>query len=133
MTEQELQVKERKEAQQAGESTKPQRTFVPPVDIYETEEAVTVIAEMPGVAKEKVEIDLHEGVLTIKGWMNTEPADGRRLLLREYEAGNFTRRFTLAETLEQEKITATMVNGILTVKLPKSEPPKPRRIEVKIG
>lgn len=134
MTEKELTVKERQEVQHPGEPTKPERSFVPAVDIFETDQAVTVFAEMPGVCKECVDIALDDGVLTIKGWLpDQEAKSGEKILLQEYESGSFIRRFMVSESIDQDKIAASMTDGMLTVKLPKVEPAKPRRIEVKAG
>jgi len=133
MAEKELQVKEKQEVQQVGESTRPMRSFVPAVDIYETDEMVRLIAEMPGVCKECVDIGLDDGVLTIKGWTKAEEQQAAQetVLLREFEAGNYMRRFTVAESIDQEKIQAMMADGILTLTLPKTEYAKPRKIEIK--
>ena len=133
MTDKELQVKQRQEVQQAGESTKTERQYVPEVDIFESSDAVTVKAEMPGVPKDGVRIGLEEGTLTIEGSMTGEVGSGETMLLREFEAGHYLRRFTMAETIDQDKIEATMTNGILTVVLPKREQAKPRQIDVKAG
>ena len=131
MTEKAMQVREKQEVQQAGEPTKPERNFVPAVDISETDEAVTVLADMPGVAKEGVEISLEEDTLTIKGIRSANGNKNERVLLREFETGNYLRRFTIAEIIDQTKIEAAMADGVLTLKLPKVEPAKPKKIAVK--
>ena len=131
MTEKEIKVQEKAEAEQKGEPTKPMKQFVPAVDIYETVETVTLLADMPGVSKEGVDIKLEEGVLTLKGIAADHGAKGTRELLREYEVGNFIRRFTISEAIDQEKINASISNGVLKVMLPKVKPPQPRKIEVR--
>ncbi|OIP45808.1 MAG: heat-shock protein Hsp20 [Deltaproteobacteria bacterium CG_4_10_14_3_um_filter_60_8] len=133
MTDKELQVKQRQEVRQTGESTKPERQYVPAVDIFESSDAVTVRAEMPGVPKGGVRIGLEEGTLTIEGARADAAGSAETFLLREFETGHYLRRFTMAETIDQDKIEATMTNGILTVVLPKREQAKPRQIEVKAG
>ena len=133
MSEHELQVQENKEVQHSGETTKPEKYFVPAVDIYETEDEVTVVAEMPGVSNDGVDVSLEDDVLTIKGSRAPEDAGDRRVLLQEYESGNYLRRFTVAESIDQDKIRATMADGLLTVVLPKAAPAKPRKIEVQMG
>jgi len=133
MTAQELQVRAKQEVQTSGETTKPEKYFVPAVDIFETPQEVTVIAEMPGVGSSGVEVSLEDSVLTIKGTRPQEVVEGGNPLLQEYETGHYLRRFTVAETIDQEKIRASMRDGILTVVLPKTEPAKPRKIEVTIG
>lgn len=132
MSDKQLQVQPKHEVRQGGESTKVEKQFVPAVDIYETEKTVVVVAEMPGVSKSGIEVSLEEGILTMTG----ERGDGAEMgtpLLREYETGRYVRRFTVSEAIDQEKIKATMANGMLTMVLPKVPPASPRRIEVKGG
>ena len=132
MREQELKVQHKQEVAQAGEATKPGKYFVPAVDIFETDQEVTVIAEMPGVTASGIEVTLEDDVLTIKGRKEAEEHPSARVLLQEYEPGNYQRRFTVAETIDQDKIKASLNNGLLKVVLPKTEPVKPRKIEVRI-
>ena len=131
MTEKEMQIQRKQEVQQAGEPTKPEKQYVPAVDIFETAEAVNVLAEMPGVAREGVEIELENETLTIRGVMAPCGCEGETVLLREFASGSYLRKFTVAETIDQEKIQATMADGVLTLVLPKIAPAKPRRIEVR--
>lgn len=131
MTDKELKVHKKQEVQQSGEPTKPEKLFVPAVDIFETKEAVTVMAEMPGVPKDGVDVQLDEGKLTITGSRLCDICDKEAVLLKEYETGDYFRQFAVSETIDQEKIQATMANGILTLVLPKIAPAKPRKIEVR--
>ena len=133
MSEHELQVQEKQVVRQDSEETKPIKYFVPAVDIFETDDQVTVIAEMPGVTSEGVDISLEDDVLTIRGQRREDLPEEGRVLLREYETGSYLRKFTVAETIDQDKIRATMAGGLLKVELPKAEPAKPRRIEVQAG
>ncbi|WP_457574360.1 Hsp20/alpha crystallin family protein [Desulfolithobacter sp.] len=133
MGENELTIKQKQEVQHTGETTKPEKYFVPAVDIYETDKDVTVIAEMPGVPKDGVDISLEDDVLTIKGTKEPENMGNVRILLQEYETGHYLRRFTVAETIDQDKIEASMSDGLLKVVLPKTAPAQPRKIEVKVG
>ena len=133
MTEKEMQLKQKQEVQQVGEATKPEKYYVPAVDIYETKEAVTVLAEMPGVSKEGVEVDLEDDTLIIRGKMGPQDFGGETILLQEFETGNYLRKFTVAETIDQDKIDARMADGLLTFVLPKVAPASPRKIEVQNG
>ncbi len=128
----ELQVQQKQPVQQNGESTKPIKYFTPAVDIFETEDRVTIIAEMPGVNNKGVDISLEDGVLIIRGHRNQDE-EGGRVLLSEYDDGAYLRKFTLAETIDQEKIKASMSAGMLTLDLPKEEPARPKKIEVVAG
>lgn len=133
MSEQELQVQEKQMVQQENEATKPEKYFIPAVDIFEDEEKVTVVAEMPGVKNTGVDVALEDDVLTIRGQRQEDTPEEGRLLLQEYESGSYLRRFTVAETIDQDNIRAVMTNGLLKVELPKAAPAKPRKIEVQPG
>ncbi len=107
------------------------RYIVPPVDIYENEDALVVVADLPGVKKEDLHINVENDVLTIDG----HPSNGHEgeLIRGEFELLNFYRQFTLSDKVDQDKIEATLARGVLTLKLPKAEKAKPRQIEVKIN
>ena len=134
MTEKELQTQQKREVQQNAEPTKPMKQFIPTVDIYEDENSVTLLAEMPGVSKNGVEIKLDDGNLFIEGVMQSDQEmTGKTVLLQEYEVGNFVRKFSVSETIDQDKIEAVMANGILKLVLPKIKPAEPKKIEIKAG
>ena len=114
------------------ESTKTEKYFSPLVDIFETPEAVIVIADIPGVTQENAEISLDDNLLTIHGKMNDTQPEGR-VILEEYESGHYLRKFTVAETIDREKIEASLAGGVLKVVLPKQVPVQPKKIEVKMG
>ena len=101
------------------------RYMVPPVDIYETENALAVIVDLPGVRKEDVEIRVDQDILTIKGNVKYEPP--KDLIRREFGLLNFYRQFQLSNEVNQEKISAESKNGVLTITLPKVEKAKPRQ------
>ncbi len=130
MTEHKLTVHQKQEVQHKGETTKPEKYFIPAVDIYETDKDVTVVAEMPGVAAAGIDVTLEDDVLTIQGCKTEGDPGAGKILLQEYETGNYQRRFTVGEAIDQDKIKATMEDGMLKVVLPKTEPARPRRIEV---
>lgn len=132
MTAQELKVQEKKAVQSNGETTKPDTYFAPHVDIFETEQEVVVMADVPGATAEGVDLALEENILTIQAQRVPVKHQGR-VVLEEYETGHYLRRFTLAETIDQERIEASLVNGVLKVRLPKLGPSQPKKIEVKIG
>ena len=103
--------------------------YRPRVDIYETENELTLIADLPGVDSDGLDIDLRDDVLTIVGKVAPEEGD-HHYLLREYGVGNFYRQFTMSEVIDQEKITAQLTDGVLSLKLPKVEKAKPRKITI---
>jgi HSP20 family protein len=126
----EIAVREKEQiAPAAGEPIREGVYYTPAVDIYETDEAITVVADLPGVRKEDLEIDLKEGVLTVTG--HVTPPEGRlRPVYREYGVGGYTRRFTLGDKVDQQGIAARLVAGVLELELPKAERLKPRKIAV---
>lgn len=126
----ELQAKEKKEVQSHAEQTKPGPTFTPAVDIFETETSLTVLADLPGVKSENLDIDLHDDVLTIIGNVVPEKTDDETPLLNEYETGQYIRKFNLSEVIDQTKIKAELTDGVLRLNLPKVEKAQPRKITV---
>jgi HSP20 family molecular chaperone IbpA len=100
----------------------------PAVDIFETDEGLTLIADLPGVAKEDLHVDIEQGLLTVqakaKSYLKGEP------IQREFLPGNFYRQFQLSDVVDAEKIAAEMKNGVLTLQLPKSAAAKLRHIEI---
>jgi HSP20 family protein len=131
MVEKELQPKEKETAPVKSETTRPGKVFLPPVDIYETQEAIVVLADMPGVPADKVTIDVKESQLTISGEIVMPQGAQEQLLVREYDTGNFLREFTLGQLVDQSRIEAGMKDGVLRLTLPKVEKAKPRKIEIK--
>jgi HSP20 family protein len=130
MTEQELTTKEKAVA--SGERTRPERYFVPDVDIRETDDALWLYADMPGVAGDGVRVDLHGDVLQVDGTVSARDYEGLTPVYTEYNVGNWVRRFTLADThrLDASRVSARLANGVLEVRLPKAEREKARRIPV---
>ena len=116
----------------SGETTWEGTFFTPTVDIYSNDSAITLLADMPGVAPDDLDIDLRKGVLTLLGKVRELPV-GHRPLQQEYEMGGYRRRFELSDDIDAEKIEATMKDGVLHLLLPKAEKAMPRKIEVKIG
>jgi HSP20 family protein len=130
MAEQELQPKEKETAPVKSEATRPGKVFLPPVDIYETAEAIVVLADMPGVPADKVSIDVKDGQLAILGEITPPLGNQEHLVVQEYDTGNFSREFTLGQLVDQNRIEAAMKDGVLRLTLPKVEKAKPRKIEI---
>jgi len=105
--------------------------IAPPVDIFETEDALTVVADLPGVGKDDVDIRVEDGVLTIKGKANYTAS--ANMLREEFGLSGYFRQFKLSDEVDQDKISAATKNGVLIVTLPKAEKSKPRRIKVNLG
>ena len=122
----ELQVKEKQEVTSPAEQTRPGVVFTPNVDIFEDDQQITLLADMPGVTPGDVSIDLNDNVLSISG--EVKPFD-----LIEFEIGRYYRQFTLSEVIDQSKIEAKHENGVLRLALPKAEKAIPRQITVTAG
>ena len=130
MAQQELQVQQKREIEKKQESTIPSRVFLPVTDIFETEQALTVVLEMPGVSKDSAEIGIESDILTITGRIDFSKYEGLQPLYTEYNIGHYSRSFQISSKIEQEGITAELTNGVMTLVLPKAEKAKPRRISV---
>jgi HSP20 family molecular chaperone IbpA len=127
----EMQVSQKQEVSTTAEQTRTGTVFTPAVDIFEADDAITVLADMPGVAPDSLDIDLRDSVLTLTGEVKDPENERESALLREYGVGSFYRQFKLGNAIDQEKIDAKLTDGVLRLKLPKAEASKPRRIEVK--
>src|SRR5690606_27277348 len=102
----------------------------PSADIYETEDHVVLVVDMPGVAAEDVDLTLERQVLTIRGRIRHDRPEGYRPIYEEYGEGDYERAFTISEEIDRDRLEARCANGVLTLKLPKAETAKPRRIAV---
>lgn len=105
------------------------RVLIPAVDIFESEDTLTLLADMPGVDKEGLDINLEKGVLTISGTVNMESRG--KSLLREFSSANYYRQFRLSEQIDADKSSAELKNGVLTLMIPKAESAKPKKIAIK--
>jgi HSP20 family protein len=130
MSPQELQVQQKRELGNKQEQTVPTRTYVPTADIFETEAALTVSLEMPGVDKGAVDVNIEDGVLTVEGRLDFSKYEGMQPVYTEYNVGNYRRSFSLSKKIDQAKISAEMSDGVLTLVLPKAEETMPRRIAI---
>ena len=113
------------------EQTRPGPVYSPAVDIFENDDRISVLADMPGVKAQDLKIDLRENVLTLSGHVGAPESANEAHVLREYETGTFFRQFTLSEVIDQGKIDAKLTDGVLRLELPKLERAKPRQITVK--
>jgi HSP20 family protein len=115
------------------EETRSQERYVtPPVDIYENGDGLVVKADLPGVAKENLDVRVENGLLTIQ----TNPAHNTgngAPIYREYELIKFFRQFELSDKVDQQKISADLKHGVLTLKLPRAEEAKPKKIDVRVA
>jgi HSP20 family protein len=128
---QELQVQQKRELEKKEETTIPARIFLPTADIYETEDALRVILEMPGVEKNNVDVRVDDGVLHVEGRLDFSKYQNLQPLYTEYNIGHYARSFRLSSKIDQNKIGAELRDGVLSLTLAKVEEAKPRTIQVK--
>lgn len=126
----EIKVREKQELSSPAEQTRPGLVFTPAVDIFENDKEIVLLADMPGVQANALNIDLRDNTLTLVG--EVEPFEGANEedVLIEYEVGKYYRQFTLSEVIDQAKIDAKLTDGVLRLCLPKIEKAAPRTISV---
>ncbi|MFC1883779.1 Hsp20/alpha crystallin family protein [Thermodesulfobacteriota bacterium] len=126
-----IQAKEKSEVTTLAEQMKPGPVYTPTVDIYETENDIIVLADMPGVKSKDLNIDLKENTLTLDGDVKHQETEQEEYLIREYQTGRYFRQFSVSEQIDQAKINAELKDGVLKLTLPKTEKAAPRKIQVK--
>src|SRR5579862_679619 len=124
---QELAVREKQELAQQEEKTTPGRYYVPAADIFETDDALTLLLEMPGVAKDSIDVQVENDVLRVEGKIDCSAYKDADPVYTEYNIGHYARGFTLSGKIDREAITAAVENGVLTLTLPKLKEAMPRR------
>jgi HSP20 family molecular chaperone IbpA len=129
----ELKVREKQEVTSQAEQTKPGLVFTPSVDIFENEKQIVLLADMPGVKAQDLNIDLRDNTLTLDGAVVPIETEGEENVLIEYGVGRYYRQFSLSEMIDQNKIDAQLTDGVLRLTLPKVEKAEPRTITVQAG
>jgi HSP20 family protein len=125
-----LEVQEKKELVTKDEKTVPARYYVPLTDITETEDALTVVMEIPGVEKQSVDVNIENDVLRVGARIDYGKYEGLEPLYTEYNVGHFSRSFTLSNKIDQQQISAELDSGVLTLTLKKAKEALPRRIAI---
>jgi len=123
-------VKTPPQEEQNVELTRTGQVFRPLVDILENREELCILADMPGVDTQQIDVKFEDGSLTIHGRVKPRQAEDANFLLREYGVGDLYRVFQVSEAIDAAKIRAEYTDGVLTLHLPKVEAVKPRKIEV---
>ena len=128
-TSQELSVREKKELE-GSEKTVPGRYYIPSTDVYETNDGLTLVMEMPGVDKDSVDVSLENDILRVDGRIDFARYRDAEPVYTEYNVGHFTRSFSLSDRVDRDGIAAKLNDGVLTLTLPKSAAARPRRISI---
>jgi HSP20 family protein len=127
---QELEVRPKKELTTKEEKTVPARYYVPQTDIYENDEALTLVMEVPGVARNDMVVNLENDTLSVEARIDFGKYEGLEPLYTEYNVGHFARAFTLSSKIDQQAISAELNDGVLTLTLKKVKEAQPRRIQI---
>ena len=127
---QDLALRQKQEVATKEERTVPGRYYAPVTDIYETDNGLMIVMEVPGVTKERVTVDLQGDVLRIEGQIDFSQYKGMEPVYTEYNIGHFVRTFSLPSKTDREKIAAQLEDGVLTLTLPKVLEAQPRRIAI---
>ena len=119
--------------QQGGEPTRSRRTFRPPVDIYETENGLMLVADVPGATAEGMTVTLERRALSVHAGVEDDSPEGHSLVYQEYEVGDFECQFTLAGDFDADRIEASLTNGVLRLLVPKAAQAQARTIQINAG
>jgi HSP20 family molecular chaperone IbpA len=130
MSSQALEVQEKKELVAKGEKTVPARYYVPSTDIYETDDALIVVMEVPGVDRRDIDIKVENDELRVEAHIDFSKYEGMEPLYTEYNVGHFARAFSLSHMIDQQNIGAALSDGVLTLTLKKVQQARPRQIEI---
>lgn len=125
-----LEVQEKKELLTKEEKTVPARYYVPPTDIFETDDALTVVMELPGVEKQAIDVSVENDVLRVDARIDFAKYEGFEPLYTEYNVGHFARSFTLSNKIDRQQISAQLDDGVLTLILKKAKEALPRQITI---
>jgi len=129
MTAQEIVKRQETTPSQREETRTLGRVMTPAVDIFESEDKITLVADMPGVNNDGLDISLEKGILTLNAEVSIESRG--KALLREFSGANYYRQFKISEHIDADKTTAELKNGVLTLDIPKAESAKPKKIEIR--
>jgi len=134
MTDQEkaLQVEKEEAALQEGaEWARDRHIFIPRADIYETDDRIVVVVDLPGAIEDQIDVSVEKDLLTIKAFVDMEEPEGYSLSLAEYEVGDYQRSFKLTDEIDRDKIEATYKEGVLHLYMAKAEQMKAKKIAIK--
>ena len=126
----ELETPMKKELSTKEEKTKPGKFYMPDTDIYETDEALVVVMDMPGVEKKNIDIKVEKNVLSVEGQIDFAKYENLKPVYTEYNVGHFSRSFSISQDIDSAAISANVEDGVLTLRLPRVKEAAPRRIEV---
>lgn len=109
-----------------------EKQYLPAVDAYETVDELVLVADMPGVTPESLEVTVEEGVLTLLGRVTAPAIEGERLIQREFVRGDYYRQFRIPRDFLADRIDAAMKAGVVTIRIPRAERTKSRKVDVRV-
>ena len=121
------------QARVATQEQGPQRAVLPAVDVYEDDAGITLLADLPGVPRDQLELKVEGDALTIEGRVRALAPEGLEAVYAEVRVPRYRRTFTLSRELDSARIDASLKDGVLTLRIPKQAHAQPRRIEVQAG
>jgi HSP20 family molecular chaperone IbpA len=116
-----------------AKSAAAEATLMPPVNVFEDAAGITLYADLPGVPRDRLNLQVEADTLTIEGEVSLDTPEGMEATHAEIGLPRYRRAFTLSKELDSEKVSAELRNGVLKLRIPKAEHAQPRRIEVKVG
>jgi HSP20 family protein len=119
--------------QQGAQQPQPQPHVVPPVDVFETESAITLLADLPGVQRDQLQVRVDGDSLVLEATASTVGPENLQLVVGEAQLPTYRRQFTLSRELDSGRIEAQLRDGVLRLTIPKAEEARPRRIQVQVG
>ncbi|RYZ11424.1 MAG: Hsp20/alpha crystallin family protein [Comamonadaceae bacterium] len=123
---------ERPTTSSEAKGTVPGPTLLPPVDVIEDAQAITLYADLPGVSRDRLQLQVESGTLTIDAELDLALPEGLQSSHSEVGLGRFHRSFTLSKELDADKVTADLTQGVLRLRIPKAEHARPRRIPINV-
>ncbi len=123
----------RREDTAVAKTTDNIKPLIPPVDIYEDNEKIVLLADMPGVSKDGLDIRIEKNILSINGKIENLVPEGTKAIYAEFGGNQYARSFTIGPDVNTDKIQANLSSGVLKLVLPKAEEVKPRKIEVQVA
>lgn len=116
-----------------GSISRREAALLPPVDVIEDNTGITLYADLPGVPREKLDVQVEGDTLSIEGELDLTLPEGMEASHAEIQLGRYRRAFTLSKELEPARVSAELNNGVLRLRIPKAEHAQARRIEIKVG
>jgi len=126
-----MEIQEQEKAPDEMERTRSRRSFVPRADIYETDQEIIVLADVPGANEKTVDITLEKNVLSITAYIEPSIPSGFEIAYAEYEEGDYQRSFRLSDEIDRDKIEAVVSDGVLRLRLHKAQEARSKKIAVK--